>query len=116
LLEFSVVDVNFQANVKGLNASIVFQAVLDELVNLSWAEAREPTDLVNDHEIELSRLDIIEESVVDLASVGIGSAGDDFWILLDIFDTETLQMFVGFVELPRDVLVRCRNSGVDCCV
>jgi hypothetical protein len=71
---------------------------------------------VNDHEVELSRLDIVEESVVHLASVGVGGAGDDFGILLDVFDTETLQMFVGFVELPRDVLVRCRNSGVDCCV
>ncbi|MDB2283640.1 hypothetical protein PM030_17610, partial [Halorubrum ezzemoulense] len=52
LLELLVVDVDLQADVKGFDAGVVFQAVLDEFVNLSRAEAREPTDFVNDHEIE----------------------------------------------------------------
>jgi hypothetical protein len=83
----------------------MFQAVLDEFVNLSRTEPREPADLVNDHEVELLTLDIVEESVVHLASVGVGGAGDNFGILLNVFDTETLQMFVGFIELPRDILI-----------
>ena len=77
LLELPVVDVNLQANVEGLDASVMFQAVLDELVNLSRTEPRKSTDFVNDHEIEPSRLDVIKELVVHLASVGVGGAGDD---------------------------------------
>jgi hypothetical protein len=34
-------------------------------------------------------------------------------MLLNVLDTETLQMFVGFIELPRGILVRYRDSGVD---
>ena len=113
LLEFAVVDMNLQSDVEGFDAGVVFQTVLDEFVNLSRAKAREPADLVNDHEIELSILDIVEESVVNLASVGVGGTGDDLRILLDVFDTETLQVFARLVELPRHVLIRCRNPGVD---
>ena len=68
---------NLQANVEGLDASVMFQAVLDELVNLSRTEPRKSTDFVNDHEIEPSRLDVIKELVVHLASVGVGGAGDN---------------------------------------
>jgi hypothetical protein len=73
-------------------------------VNLSRAEPRESVELVNDYEVELPTLDIIKELGVDLPSVGISSAGDDLWILLNVFDTETLQVFVRLVELPRHVL------------
>jgi hypothetical protein len=52
LLELAVVDVNLQADVESLNAGIVFQAVLNEFVNLSRAESGESADLVNDHEVE----------------------------------------------------------------
>jgi hypothetical protein len=67
----------------------MFQTVLDKLVNLSRTEPRKSANLVNDHEVELPTLDIIEELVVHLASVGVGSAGDYLWILLDVIDTET---------------------------
>jgi hypothetical protein len=60
---------------------------------------------VNDHEVELSRLNIIEESVVYFASVSVGGAGDNLGILLDVCHTETLQVFTRFVELPRHVLI-----------
>lgn len=73
-------------------------------MNLSQAEPRESVELVNDYEVELPTLDIIKELGVDLPSVGISSAGDDLWILLNVFDTETLQVFVRLVELPRHVL------------
>ncbi|SNR74695.1 hypothetical protein SAMN06266787_11917 [Halorubrum ezzemoulense] len=90
LLELAVVDVNLQADVEGFDAGIVFQAVLDEFVNLSRTEPREPADLMNNHEIEPSLLNVFEEVVVHLASVGVGGAGDNFRILLNVFDTETL--------------------------
>jgi hypothetical protein len=83
----------------------MFQAVLDELVNLSRAEARKSADFVNDHEVEPSRLDIVEELVVHLASIGVGGTGDNLRILLDVCHTETLQVFARLVELPRHVLI-----------
>jgi hypothetical protein len=82
--------------------------MLDEFVNLSRAEASESGDLVDDHEVERPSLHVVEELVVDLASVGVGGARDDLRILLDVFHTKTFQVFACLVELPRYILVRCR--------
>ncbi|ELZ49857.1 hypothetical protein C466_15794 [Halorubrum distributum JCM 10118] len=84
--------------------------MLDEFVYLGRTEPRQPTNLMDDDEVEPTGLDVVEELIIDLA--GVGGAAYDLGILLDVVDPEALQVFAGLVELSADVLVRRRDPGV----
>jgi len=115
LLQLAVVDVDVKPNVQGLDAGVVLQAVLDELVYLGCTQPREPRDLMDHHKIERSGFDLIEEFVVDLTAAGVGRAADHLGVLNDIVDALALQVLTRLGELPLDVLVRCRHSRVHGC-
>jgi len=63
LFELAVVDMDFEPNVQGLNAGVMLQAVLSELVALGCAQSGEPRDFIHHHKIEHSSVILSRSSL-----------------------------------------------------
>lgn len=77
-----VVGVEFEADFEIFDAGIVLETVLDEFVDCTRTEPRQPRDFVDDYAVDVTRFDVIPEAVVLLATLERCPA-DDVWIQFD---------------------------------
>jgi len=113
-LESRIIDVDREADVERLDGCFSLHAMLDEPMDLTGPETREPREFVDDHEIVLVSLDSIVEVTVLLTTLFAGP-GDDIRVYVDVLDIRELRgdVFAALVKLSLDVLVLGTDAGVD---